>query len=125
VAAVGYLFVRGVLDIPMLSARPNGKVVESSLVSYVVFAFAAGLVATGLAHALLLTTPRPRIFFGWIIGLATAAAFLVPMALDQSLASRLATAVVNMIIGITIGALVGTAVGASRRYPAPPPAFPR
>lgn len=125
VAAVGYLFVRGVLDIPMLSARPNGgRVVEESMLTYVLVAVFCGLVATALAHALILTTPRPQVFFAWIIGLATAAAMLVPLSLDQSLESRLATATVNLLIGITIGALVSTAVGASRRRVLPPAGGP-
>ncbi|GAA1799945.1 hypothetical protein GCM10009682_22000 [Luedemannella flava] len=115
VAAVGYLFVRGVLDIPMLSARPSGRVVEPSLLSYAALAVLAGILATGLAYVLVLTTPRPHVYFGWIIGLATAAAMLVPLSLDQSLASQLATATVNLAVGITIGVLVSTAVGASRR----------
>ncbi|GAA1743470.1 DUF6069 family protein [Luedemannella helvata] len=119
VAAVGYLFVRGVLGIHMLSAEPSGQVVEMSLVGYAFLAFVAGLVGTALAHVLVVTTPRPRVFFGWIIGLATAAAMLVPLSLDQPLESRLATAFVNLAIGITIGVLVSTAVAASRRRARP------
>ncbi len=121
VAAVGYLFVRGILGISMLSAQPSGRVVEISLLSYAALAFLSGLLGTALAHVLIVTTPRPRVFFGWIIGLATAAAMLVPLSLNQSLESRLATAFVNLAIGITIGVLVSTAVGASRRRA--PPAY--
>ena len=33
----------------------------------------AALVATGLAHLLMVSTPRPLAYLGWIVGLSTAA----------------------------------------------------
>ena len=48
----------------------------------------AALLATGLMHPLLLSTPRPGRFFGWIMTLATAAAVLAPFAVKGSRESR-------------------------------------
>jgi hypothetical protein len=120
VAVVGYLLVRGVLDIPIIGARRGGRVVQPTMFGYAAVAATGALVATGLAHILLLTTPRPRSFFNWIIALATIVAVLLPLALNQPLEARLATAAVNLAIGITIGVLVSMSVEASIR-PLPPP----
>jgi hypothetical protein len=64
------------------------------------------LVATGLAHLLTITTPRPSVFFGWIVGLVTVAMMVMPFAFDASTASKVSTALINMIIGIAIGSLL-------------------
>src|SRR4051812_38268294 len=52
VAVVGLLIARGVLDIPVLVER-KGHLVSASMVWYAVAAFLAGILATGLLHALL------------------------------------------------------------------------
>jgi hypothetical protein len=67
VAVVGLLIARGVLDIPVLIER-KGHLVNASMVWYAVVAFLAGIVATGLLHALLAGAPQPYRFFGWIVG---------------------------------------------------------
>ena len=38
---------------------------------YALTAFVLTLVATAVAHLMALVTPRPRMFFSWIVGLAT------------------------------------------------------
>jgi 1,4-dihydroxy-2-naphthoate octaprenyltransferase len=38
----------------------------------------AALAATAVMHLLLIATPRPRLFFAWIIGLATVIAVAYP-----------------------------------------------
>jgi hypothetical protein len=124
VAVVGYLLVRGVLDIPIVGARPGGAVVQPSMFAYAAAAAVGGIIATGLAHVLLLTTPRPRSFFNWIMALATIAATLLPLALDEPMQSRLATAGVNLAIGVTITLLVSMSVEASMRPVAPRPGYP-
>jgi hypothetical protein len=91
---------------------------------YAAAAAGGGLVATGLAHILLLTTPRPRSFFNWIMTLATIGAVLLPLALDESTQSRLATAAVNLAIGVTITVLVSMSVEASMRPVAPRSGYP-
>lgn len=68
------------------------------------------LIATALLHLLLLTTPRPLTFFGWIIGLATLVAVVFPFSTTAPLSQKFATATVNLFIGIAIGSLL-TAVG--------------
>jgi len=72
---------------------------------YVLSAAGAALVATALMHLLLLTTPRPQVFFGWIIVLATLVAVVFPFSTTAPLEQKLATAAVNLVLGIAIGTL--------------------
>jgi hypothetical protein len=60
------------------------------------------------------------LFFGWIIGLATVIAVVLPFTTSAPLASKAATAVVFLVLGVAIGTLL-TGVGArSLRPPAGP-----
>jgi len=76
-------------------------------------AFAAALgaiIATGLAHLLVFTTPRPRAFFAWIVALATTVAVALPFAQNADLDAQIATAIVNLVIGISIMTLIGSVI---------------
>src|SRR6266704_2966174 len=59
-----------------------------------------------LAHLLLVSTPRPLVFFRWIVGLATVVVVLYPFSTAAPLAGKVATAAVDLVIGIVIGSLV-------------------
>ena len=81
----------GVLDLrrrPWISAWSHPPLLpfgESFAVRYAVTAGAAfALVATGLAHLLALTTPRPRAFFSWIVALATLVGVVLPFATHRA-----------------------------------------
>ncbi len=105
IAAVGVLICDKVLDLHLVRPvlLPIG---DSFALSYAATAFVLALVATGLAHLLAVTTPRPRSFFRWIVGLATLAAAALPFALAGSPASKIGTAVINLAIGVAIGSLL-------------------
>ena len=77
----------------------------------------AALAATGLAHALVLSTPEPAAYFGWIVGLATAAAVVLPFVSGAALATALAAAVIHLVVGLAIGTLVSRSVAAATRVP--------
>ena len=75
----------------------------------------AALAATGLAHLLLVSTPRPMAYLGWIVGLATAAAVVLPLTTGAVLAAAVAEGILNLVIGLAIGSLVtGAAYAATR-----------
>jgi hypothetical protein len=116
VAIVGFLIVRGLLDLPVLGIHQGGEVFKPSMLAYALAAAVGALVATGLMHLLLLTTPRPRLFFGWIMALAIVVSVIVPLGLEQPWAARLATAGINVAIGLAIASLVSvSATSAMRR----------
>lgn len=108
VAMVGVLLFRGVFDVSVLAPEGEGTWGDASTTWLMVAGAAATLLATGLAHLLLLTTPRPLTFFGWVIGLATVVAALAPFATDADTDSQVATAVINAALGIAVGSLVSS-----------------
>jgi hypothetical protein len=67
-------------------------------------------------HLLLITTPRPQMFFSWIMGLATVIAVVYPFSTTAPLSEKVATSVINLVLGATIGSLIhGTATRVIRR----------
>ena len=70
IALVGILICRWLFKIPILSPRQDGAWGDASTAGYVFASAACALAATGLMHLLLLATPRPRMFFGFIMALA-------------------------------------------------------
>ena len=116
IALAGILVCRWLFDIPILAPRRDGAWGNASTAEYSLAAAAAALVATALMHLLLLASPRPRLFFGWIIGLATLIAVVYPFSTTAPMSHKVATAVINLVLGVAIGSLVsGTASRVIRR----------
>jgi Family of unknown function (DUF6069) len=106
IALVGILVCRWLFNVPILSPRREGAWGNASTVGYVFAAAACALVATALMYLLLISTPYPRVFFGWIIGLATLVAVVYPFSTTAPTSQKFATAVVNLILGVAIGTLI-------------------
>lgn len=119
VALVGVLVCRWLFNIPILSPKQNGAYGDVHTTAIVLIAAAAALLATGLVHLLLLSTPRPLAFFGWIIGLATVLVAILPFQTTAPLSSKVATGLLDLVIGITIGSLVSMVAARSVRRPRP------
>lgn len=117
VATVGVLVVRGVLSIPVIApGNTEGAIDYVGAVWLAGFALVGGLLATAIAHVLLLFAPRPTTFLGWIIGLVTLAFAVWPFTVDVESDTRVANAVLYLVIGAAIGILlIGTANAAVRR----------
>ena len=106
IALVGVLACRWLLNIPVLAPRRDGYYGDAHTTALVFAAALAALVATAVAHLLLLSTPRPLAFFSWIVGLATVVAVLLPFSTTARLTEKVATAVVYLVIGLAIGSLI-------------------
>ncbi|GAA4736152.1 DUF6069 family protein [Phytohabitans rumicis] len=117
IAVVGILLTRGLFDVPVLAPKGEGTWGDASTGWYAFGAALAGLAATGLVHVLLLFTPKPMRFFGWVLALATVVGVLAPFMSDASLASRVCTAGLNLILGIAIGTLIAGTARAALRPP--------
>lgn len=129
IALVGILVCRWLFNVPILSPRKDGAWGDASTVGYVFASAACALVATALMYLLLISTPRPRVFFSWIIGLATVVAVVFPFSTTAAPDQKVATALVNLVLGIAIGTLVnGVSMRARRRWVVTsgyqPPAYP-
>ena len=132
IALAGILVCRWLFTIPVLAPRQDGAWGDASTAGYAAAAAAAALAATAIMHLLLIATPRPQMFFGWIIGLGTVIAVVYPFGTTAPLSQKAATAVINLVLGAAIGSLInGTARRVIRRreitggyqpgYPSPAP----
>jgi hypothetical protein len=117
VALVGIMVCRWLFKIPLLAPQHDGAYGDVHTTAMVLVAAAAALLATGLAYLLLLSTPRPLTFFGWIIGLATVLVVILPFSTSAPVSNKAATAAVDLIIGIAIGTLLNGAAARSVRLP--------
>ena len=116
VAVVGVLIVRGVFGIPVIAPdNANGAIDYVGAVWLAVFAIVGALLATALAHVLLLLAPRPMAFFGWIVGLVTLAFVIEPYTVRVGAVVQFANAVLYLVIGIAIATLVSLAAGQAVR----------
>jgi hypothetical protein len=113
IALVGVLVVRAVLRIALYAPSEAGAFGDGDTAVLCVVAAAAALLATGLVHLLLVATPRPLSYFGWIVGLATAASVVLPIISVESLPIALAQSVIHLVIGLAIGSLVGSAAASA------------
>jgi Family of unknown function (DUF6069) len=124
IAVVGVVIARGLFDVPVLAPEREGVLGDSTTVRLAVLAAAAALVATGLMHLLLLSTPRPFRFFTWIVSLLTLLAVLAPFMTDATLATQVATAAIGLVTGMAIGSLVSGAARSAIRLGRPGPRLP-
>src|SRR5690242_1109796 len=106
IALVGILVCRWLFNIPILAPRQHGAWGDASTAGYAIAAAGAALVATAIMHLLLIATPRPQMFFTWIIGLATVIAVVYPFSTTAPLSQKAATAVINLVPGAAIGSLL-------------------
>ncbi|UZN04556.1 DUF6069 family protein [Cellulomonas sp. S1-8] len=109
VGVVGVIVLEQILRIDLVFRDPFGA--GSAMGAYVVAGVLVSLVAAGLLQLLVLTTPRPRAFFGWILGLATVMATLLPLTWTDELSSAIASGVVNLLIGIAVWSLLSGVLG--------------
>jgi hypothetical protein len=113
VALVGTLVLRVLFQIAPVSATTTHAFSSADAGILCLGAAVAALAATGVAHLLLVSTPQPLSYLGWILGLSTAAAVALPLVGGLSTVAAVAAAVLNLVIGLAIGSLVlGTAAAA-------------
>ena len=115
VALVGVLVCRWLFSIPLLAPKSAGAYGDAHTTYFVLAATGAALVATALAQLLLVSTPRPLVFFWWIVGLCTAVAVLYPFSTAAPLSQKIATAAVDLVTGIVIGSLISQIAERSTR----------
>jgi hypothetical protein len=115
IALVGLLVARALFQLAALSPKRYGEFGDDSTLQLCVFAAVAAILATALVHLLLVSTPSPLSYFGWIVGLLTVAAVVAPFLTSSSLPIRLAEAVIHLVIGVAIGGLVSNAAASASR----------
>ncbi|MFC4942822.1 hypothetical protein [Pseudonocardia sp. GCM10023141] len=116
IGVVGVLVLRALFKVAVLGPATAGVLGDSGTIWLCLSGALAALLATGLAHLLLLGTPRPLAYLGWIAGLVTAIATIWPFLQGNVLVIMIGTAVIHLVMGLVIVSLVtGAAASASRR----------
>ena len=119
IGVVGILIARGVFSVPVLGPLTNGVWGGAATIGYAIVAFACGLLATALMVLLLRTTPSPITYFGWIVGLVTAVAAVIPLTMGSEVTVKIATALINAAVGTAVGTLTVSAARRSILYSPP------
>jgi len=78
----------------------------SDLMAWVVAGALFALLAAIVLYLLVLSTPRPRSFFGWVVALATLILAAVPFADRQDIVPAILAAVVWIVIGSAVYSLL-------------------
>jgi hypothetical protein len=120
IALVGILISRWTLNIPILAPTGDGAWGSAHTAEYVLVSVLITVVAAGVLYLLVLGTPQPTVFFGWIMGLATLAAVVYPFSTSAPLEQKAATAIVDLVLGIAIWSLLIAVTARAIRRPVPP-----
>jgi uncharacterized protein DUF6069 len=111
VALVGVLVVRKMLDSTVLIPGGGRDTAGEAMTTLPIAAALITLLATGLLHLLMTTTPQAGQFFGWIAGLALALIVLQVFLGEADLLIQVQTAVLYLLIGV---AIISSLFGVSR-----------
>ncbi|WP_251151775.1 hypothetical protein [Cellulosimicrobium sp. Marseille-Q4280] len=69
------------------------------------------ILAAGLLHLLILSTPRPRAFFGWIMALVIVVIAVLPFAWTSDVTAAALSGLINLLIGIAVWSLLAGVAG--------------
>lgn len=105
---VGVLIARGIFGLEVLAPESAGLTGDASTGGLAALAALAALIATGLMHLLLISTPSPQSFFAVIVGLVTVLIALQPFLTDEDLADKIASMLIYAATGAVIGILLSS-----------------
>ena len=111
VALIGVMVLHRLLHAPILSPGGLRQAADYAMFAFPVSAAILTLLATGLLHLLMATTPRAPQFFTWIASLVIVLVVLQVFLHDTELLTQIETAAFYLLIGIAIITLL---LGVSR-----------
>jgi hypothetical protein len=114
VSTVGILIARGLLHVAIFAPKGDGVWGNANTITYAIGSGALALIATGVLHFLLQTTPQATVFFGWIMVLLTAVAVVIPLTAIGANPEMFATTVLDLLLGLITTTLLINAAGGAR-----------
>lgn len=111
VALIGVMVLHQLLHAPILSPGGLRQAADYAMVAFPVAVGIVTLLATGLLHLLMATTPRAGQFFAWIGSLVLALVVLQVFLHETDLLTKVETTVFYLLIGI---AIISSLLGVSR-----------
>jgi hypothetical protein len=120
VAFVGVMVIHALFRVPGLR-RIGGEEYPFDKLSLAITAAAVALLATGLLHLLMVSTPRAGTFFAWIMGIFVVAVIVQELLGGGSWLSNVLFSALYLVIGVAIASLLaGVARTAVKSVPAGP-----
>jgi hypothetical protein len=105
VGVLALVVAHGVARVPVLFAA-DGRLTAVSALGYGLVVAAAALVAAAVYDAVLLTAPRPTLYFAWLAATLTALAVVLPFTAAVPLGAAVALAGANLLSGAVITCLL-------------------
>jgi len=101
---IGDAFSSGAIKVPAQPGATQNVILTGSTVFRT--GFIAGIVGTAALWLLLALVPTPTKFFGWLGGLLTVAAAVVPFSYHVTTQNKIWLAVINLVIGLAVVTLL-------------------
>jgi hypothetical protein len=107
-ALIGLAAVFILEEVFNLEIQPQADVfgTGSDMMAWVVAGALFALLAAIVLYLLVMSTPRPRAFFGWVVGLATVILAALPFAGEFELVPAILAAIVWIVIGSAVWSLL-------------------
>ncbi len=104
------LIAKDVLGTPVLRwvGINNQTLVQTDIVTVVVVAVVASILATGLMHLLLVAAPKPLVYFGAISYLILVLSYIPIFLFEQPWSLKFAALALHTVVGLVIIGLVTT-----------------
>ena len=105
IGLVGVVVIEGIFDqdmVPPPDLFNTGSHTAAFAIDGAIFA----ILAAAVLALLVVSTPRPKRFFGWLMVLATALVTVLPFAWTSHLDRAVLAAVVNLVIGVATWSLL-------------------
>lgn len=102
VALIAVLVTHKVLNVTLLNPDGSREAADDAMVMLPMLAAIITLLATGLLHLLMTTTPQAPQFFGWIGALGMALVLLEVYFSSSDVTGRFATGAVYLVLGVAI-----------------------
>jgi len=84
---------------------------ESRQAAWAIDGAILAVLAAGILHLLILSTPRPRAFFGWIMALVVVVIAVLPFAWSDDTTAAALSGLINLLIGIAVWSLLAGVAG--------------
>ncbi|WP_277211868.1 hypothetical protein [Isoptericola croceus] len=78
------------------------------------------LLAAAVLHLLVVVAPRPRMFFGWLVGLTAVILAVLPFTGNPDPLPAVMTAIVWLILGVAVSSMLGSVLGRTLSVPVTP-----
>ena len=111
VALIGVMVLHKLLHAPILSPGGLRQAADYAMIAFPVAAAVITLLATGVLHLLMSTTPQASQFFSWIAGLLLALVILQVFLHEADMLTKVETAAFYLLMGV---AMITSLIGVSR-----------